>query len=53
MRLSPVACARFLSLRLSLPLCPSPWEAPISNAHPEELMTSNVPVNAEKAEHPS
>lgn len=30
-----------------------PWEAVISRAHPEELMTSNVPVNAEKAEHPS
>lgn len=31
----------------------TPWEALISSAHPEELMTSNVPVNAEKAEHPS
>lgn len=47
----------YLALPLSLPLLyqgsETPWEALISNAHPEELMTSNVPVNAEKAEHPS
>lgn len=42
-----------LSLSLLYQGSETPWEALISSAHPEELMTSNVPVNAEKAEHPS
>ena len=54
--LHPLYLSLHLSLSLSLLLyqgTETPWEALISSAHPEELMTSNVPVNAEKAEHPS
>lgn len=51
---SPPASISFsLSLALLYQGSTTPWEAQICSAHPEELMTSNVPVNAEKAEHPS
>lgn len=42
----PPSLCHFLFLVLLYQSAATPWEAQISSAHPEELMTSNVPVNA-------